>query len=834
MALSPHELLRRDQDAANRYAANASKQRTQQLLERAQIELTQRLAQAEGLGGAGADSFTAAQMRVALEQVRTVLKGLTQNVLGSSLELGKVGASQGVESTLDYIGRAEADFRGIARPLPFDTAQMFDTVARGVNASILRRLGSDPGNPASAGVLGRYGANVFGKFEEAMQQRFIQGKSWNEARADLTAASPFLQGAPAYWTERILRTETMNAHGAASQESLTQVEAVVGAMLKILSATFDHRTGADSYAVHGQIRRPTEAFVSWYGPYMHPPNRPNDREVVVPHNMSWPLPKGLEPKSDGEVAARWAQEGRKGSPPPRPLMSTVDRELIGKQQTKPMADAAPPSPLKPPAEPPARAFSFPEVGTRNEPLPAPGDGIVPPLVFQPPPLNPLSKKLEDAAGSNPGGKYLGSDGVERYVKFYDDPAQAAGEHLANKIYEKLGLGALKSQLFEHEGKVAYASEYVQGAQTISKKLNAKTAAKALDGFAADVLVANWDAVGLTLDNLIITPQGKVMRVDNGGALLSRARAGRKSPAALTNPAAEWSGFFDPKINPAYTRLAATAGVRGPQDMAERVIKSIDKIDKLAKKKGGWSKFVKENAPELKPADHDQIVEMLTTRTDFLRKQRDALKAKLAESNSPTPARRPITEEELAKARDTYEQNQHPAARHFQEKAEYNYVIQSYTGNGYRKMNQALYKPREELEKSHTAAELRSIAEKNEMLNQALLDAKAKGLAVKGVVYRGVAAWPGLAQELESGEFGFSCFASTSPAKHVAESFSGGGYSGVPPFLFRLRQNSAIPIDKVSVNSGEIEALLPPGVRFRVIKTEPWKNGGMIIDAEEIE
>ncbi len=373
MALSPFEVLQRDREAANRFAAESSKARTKRLLERAQMELVQRLAQA---GGAGSDSFTAAQMRVALVQVRETLRALTQGVLSEALDLGARGAERGVQSTVDYIGRAEAQHRGIARPLPFDTALMFDRVARGSRASILRRLGSDPNSPAGAGVLGRYGANVFSKFEQAMQQRLLQGKSWAEARGDLAAASPFLRGAPEFWTERILRTETMNAHGGAAQEALTQVESVVGQMLKILCATFDNRTASDSYAVHGQIRRPNEAFTSWYGPYMHPPNRPNDREVVVPHNMSWALPKNLEPMSDAQVAARWAQEGRKGSPPPRPLMSTVDRALIGKTSSPPMAAATP----APGQQQAASAVPAPPPPPVLAPEPAP-----PPPVFLVPP-----------------------------------------------------------------------------------------------------------------------------------------------------------------------------------------------------------------------------------------------------------------------------------------------------------------------------------------------------------------------------------------------------------------------------------------------------------------
>jgi hypothetical protein len=87
---------------------------------------------------------------------------------------------------------------------------------------------------------------------------------------------------------------------------------------------------SDSYAVHGQVRRPEEAFQDWHGFYQHPPGRPNDREVVVTHRKRWPIPAYLQPKSDADVVARWHAEGRKGSPPPRPKLSTVPLEEFGK------------------------------------------------------------------------------------------------------------------------------------------------------------------------------------------------------------------------------------------------------------------------------------------------------------------------------------------------------------------------------------------------------------------------------------------------------------------------------------------------------------------------
>lgn len=328
---SPLEILQRSRERALDFAGRAGAARMRHVLEKAQRDLEQRLRQAEGLGGPGAQSFTAGQLRATLAQVRDVLRATALPAMRDDiLDVGKMAAESGAQSTIEYIKAADKEFRGLGRSLAIDNAALYDQAIRGSEASILRRIGSNPDDPRQPGVLQRYGLNTVGAFEDVLQQRLIAQKPWADVRNELIANSPFLQGQPMYWAERIVRTEVMGANNFANVETIAAVNEQLGDMVKINSATFDSRTSADSYAVHGQIRRTNEAFDSWFGAFMHPPDRPNDRSVVVPHRIAWPIPAGLRPKSDGEVAARWAAEGRKGSPPARPKISTVPLEQFGK------------------------------------------------------------------------------------------------------------------------------------------------------------------------------------------------------------------------------------------------------------------------------------------------------------------------------------------------------------------------------------------------------------------------------------------------------------------------------------------------------------------------
>jgi hypothetical protein len=326
---SPLQILKSDRVQALELAHKKGSAATMAQLRRVQSELDRRLRQVEGLSGPGKDSFTAAQLHTTLAQIENAIAQVQAGVKDTVLANGKATAMDAAQHTVDYIQRADERFMGVATRLPIREAAVLDHAVMGTESSLLRRLVGD--DKAGPGILQRYGVAVIEKFEDRLRMRMLAKTPWEDVRNELIASSPFLQEAPASWAERIVRTEIMGAHNRAQFEGLRSVnKAVGGTMLKILAATFDNRTAADSYALHGQIRRPEEAFEDWYHAYQHPPNRPNDRETVVPHNMAWPIPSSLAWKSDAEVSARWREAGNKRPVPSRPLMTTVPLDKIGK------------------------------------------------------------------------------------------------------------------------------------------------------------------------------------------------------------------------------------------------------------------------------------------------------------------------------------------------------------------------------------------------------------------------------------------------------------------------------------------------------------------------
>jgi hypothetical protein len=321
--LDPRDVAELNQARITKLVASAGEQRTRELLEDAARDLQRRLAAMPAR-----DTFTAEQMEVTLRQVKASLSDLTAGIQGTLVGTVNKASAYAADGVVAYMHAADKKFRGAGmKPLNLDEALMFDRAAQGSQSSLLNRLKDHP--TRGKGILSRYGENTIQHFEGILQRGLLVGKSTIAMRDELTSASPFLQAAPKSWAQRIVRTEVMGGYARAAWESNREANDQLGDVVKVLSGIFDHRTAADSYSTHGQIRLPDEPFETWYGMMQHPPDRPNDRALVMTHRISWPIPKYLQAKSQAEVMLAWKREKRKGLPPPQPRISTVPLGQFG-------------------------------------------------------------------------------------------------------------------------------------------------------------------------------------------------------------------------------------------------------------------------------------------------------------------------------------------------------------------------------------------------------------------------------------------------------------------------------------------------------------------------
>ena len=437
------------------------------------------------------------------------------------------------------------------------------------------------------------------------------------------------------------------------------------------------------------------------------------------------------------------------------------------------------------------------------------------------------------AGSNPGGLYRGTDGKLRYVKYYEDAAQSYGEAVANNAYRALGLDAPASALVRDGAAiVGIANEFIDHAGTLgsAKRLAKGRARKVLDGYAADVWLANWDAVGLNLDNVVATRAARnaVARIDQGGALLMRARRGRK-PAGVLDHVTEWEGFSNPQRNPAYVRVLHAAGVESGDALGRAALKQIAAIETLGKR----TRDFRDLAPTVRGvADADQaaILAALRTRAQLLKRRIDPrVRAAMAETRTlPAYARETrrrmgdVFDDALAQAKRGVEEGFDPHRMTDIEMA----AVTAYTGPGvgswtYAELNHTLRAARrggpavpaqyDDWRKtmSDALAKLPDYPARN-LKRMVTLSPEEVGRYVPGQVVT------------EAG------FTSTSyrPSKVKGIAFEGN-------VRFVIHGLHGKRIDGISEITGEREVLFDAGTRFRVLRKRD-KSGVTEITMEEVD
>lgn len=183
---------------------------------------------------------------------------------------------------------------------------------------------------------------------------------------------------------------------------------------------------------------------------------------------------------------------------------------------------------------------------RREPAPAPVRGV------EGGDFTSL-RKIGGQGGSNPGGLFEDEHGNRWYVKTQKSPEHAANEIAAARLYRAAGIDA--PDVRHGRG----APGLPDGPQTASRIVDAVPATPdelrkpAREGFAVDAWLANWDVAGLTFDNMLRLPDGRVVRIDTGGALLFRAQGSPKG-SAFGNKVTEWDTLRDPDKAPQAAKL----------------------------------------------------------------------------------------------------------------------------------------------------------------------------------------------------------------------------------------------------------------------------------------
>lgn len=153
------------------------------------------------------------------------------------------------------------------------------------------------------------------------------------------------------------------------------------------------------------------------------------------------------------------------------------------------------------------------------------------------------------------------------------------------------------------------------------------------------------------------------------------------------------------------------------------------------------------------------------------------------------------------------------------------AFSAYTLDAYTDINASL----------RTGGSLRS-TEKAMALQEALRDAKRRGLTAPGTVFRGDAMSAARLADFVPGEIvNLRGFTSTTIDEHTASDFAlNNATTDKTAVLLRIRQRSAVPVRAVSSVPGENELLVPHATGVRVInRTTDPKTGLVVVEVEEL-
>lgn len=137
------------------------------------------------------------------------------------------------------------------------------------------------------------------------------------------------------------------------------------------------------------------------------------------------------------------------------------------------------------------------------------------------------KTVNTSIGGSTGAKLVQDVNGNQYIlkRNPKNSGHVRSEYLTNQLYDLLGIKVPDYELYDDdEGVAVLLSKFIPMCKP-ANKANPKQAKQMADGFIVDCLLNNWDVY--ENDNCLVDPAGRVIRVDNGGALNYRAQGGSK-------------------------------------------------------------------------------------------------------------------------------------------------------------------------------------------------------------------------------------------------------------------------------------------------------------------
>jgi hypothetical protein len=288
------------------------------------------------------------------------------------------------------------------------------------------------------------------------------------------------------------------------------------------------------------------------------PQEPGNEWIKDLPDVQAPAPEAIKPDILSNLKAKQLST-------PAPTPQAVAAKVVAAAKTQAAAQKAAKTPSTPA---PKTAKPIPAKQAAKEPK-------RPPVVTKTAIPEPKTLKMQTRLGGSTGAMLaVDASGKKWVVKKGASPEHVRAEHEADDIYRALGFETPAGQLFETPEGPIKVTEFLEGGKTLAQLSPAerkKAEEKLRDGFAVDAVMGNWDVVGMGGDNVMVTPDGKIWRIDNGGSLAFRAQGTAKQGQEWNEYPTELWTMRQADKN------ASSAGAFGGMDIFQ-VARKIEAVD----------------------------------------------------------------------------------------------------------------------------------------------------------------------------------------------------------------------------------------------------------------
>lgn len=226
-------------------------------------------------------SFTAQHLRGVVAQVEGAIIAMNRHLAGAMADGAYEAALKGVDHVVEEMRVFDSKFTGAVTPINLNAALL----AKDTSKLLVTRYKTN---------LDKYGANLLSEITNGLFSATLGETSYDEVVGRI---GTYFNGKE-WELHRIVRTELHGLYNRGKLAGMQDLAEDIDGLKKTLIHPMDGRTGDDSkYAASKHLVADLDKpfRYKWLGQWRvfdSPPDRPNDRSVMVPYSPEWGKAQG--------------------------------------------------------------------------------------------------------------------------------------------------------------------------------------------------------------------------------------------------------------------------------------------------------------------------------------------------------------------------------------------------------------------------------------------------------------------------------------------------------------------------------------------------------------